>query len=285
MPARYHPLRALTLSLAVALAVLGTSGGLTSLAADGSTVSPAAAAGPAAAAEVVAGVAGPDAASKKRPRTAKRATTRAVSLPAPRAASAAFAFSTVLDGQPVRWDPCAPIRWTANTSRGPAGGLAVLQEAVDRIAQLTGTTWVYAGPSSATPGSGYLPKTSQDAYPPVLLGWTDAAGSDLLAGQPREVLGMTRTGWFGIKRSDGSKVAAIRTAVVALDRTDSLALRGRNSWKALVLHELGHVMGLAHVEDSTQLMAAVLPASADVQAGDVAGLSRVGRGSGCVVVR
>jgi hypothetical protein len=40
-----------------------------------------------------------------------------------------------------------------------------------------------------------------------------------------------------------------------------------------VLHELGHVMGLAHVEDRSQLMAAVLPASADLQAGDVAGLS------------
>jgi hypothetical protein len=44
-------------------------------------------------------------------------------------------------------------------------------------------------------------------------------------------------------------------------------------------------MGLAHVGDSSQLMAAVLPASADLQAGDLAGLSRVGSGAGCVVVR
>jgi hypothetical protein len=273
------------MSVVVALAVLGTPVGLVSLAPDAPSVATSEAAGPAAAAEDVVGQAGPDSALKQRSRTAKRTTTRAVSLPAPRATATAYAFSTVLDGQPVRWDPCAPIRWTANSARGPAGGLTVLQEAVDRIGQLTGTTWVYVGPSGATPASGYLPKASQDEYPPVLLGWTDAAGSDLLAGQPREVLGMTRTGWFGIKRANGSKVAAIRTAVVALDRTDALPLRGRGSWKALVLHELGHVMGLAHVADTSQLMAAVLPASADLQAGDLAGLSRVGSGGGCVVIR
>ena len=153
-----------------------------------------------------------------------------------------------------------------------------------RIAQLTGTTWQYVGPSSTVPTVGYLPKQAQAEYPPVLLGWADAGSSDLLAGQPKAVLGMTRTAWFGVQRPDGSKVAAIRSAVVALDRTDALPLRGSTSWKALVLHELGHVMGLAHVEDRSQLMASVLPASADLQAGDLAGLSRVGSGAGCVVV-
>ena len=240
----------------------------------------------------VAGAAGPAAAGrstkrKKRLRSAQRRTTRAVALtrPAVRPAAAGFAFSTVLDGQPVRWDPCAPIRWTANLVSAPQGGLGVLHESVARIAQLTGTTWEYVGESAATPTSGYLPTRAQDDYAPVLLGWTDAAGSDLLAGQPREVLGMTRTAWFGIQRSDGTKVAAIRTAAVALDRTDSLPLRGRGSWKALVLHELGHVMGLAHTDDRSQLMASVLPAAADLQAGDVAGLGRVGHRNGCVVVR
>jgi hypothetical protein len=265
------------------VAVLGAPAGLAPDA-EATTRSAPTASGQAVADQAVAGEAGPDAGRKRQTRTSKRRTTRTVALPVP-AARSAYAFSTVLDGKAVRWDPCAAIRWTANTSRGPAGGLAVLQESVDRIAQLTGTTWVYVGASSATPSSAYLPTTAKDQYAPVLLGWTDAGDSDLLAGQPRDVLGMTRTAWFGIKRSDGSKIAAIRTAAVALDRTDSLPLRGRGSWKALVLHELGHVMGLAHVEDRSQLMAAVLPASSDLQAGDVAGLSRVGRAAGCVVVR
>jgi hypothetical protein len=269
--------------VAVAVAVLGTPAGLAQ-----SAEAPARSAAVAvehAHGEVLAGEVGPDAATKRRTRTPKRRTKRTVALAAPASSPSAFAFSTVLDGKAVRWDPCAPIRWTANTSRGPADGLAVLKEAVDRIAQLTGTNWEYVGPSSATPTTDYLPRSAQSEYPPVLLGWTDGAASDLLAGQPRDVLGMTRTAWFGIKRSDGTKIAAIRTAAVALDRTDTLPLRGAGSWKALVLHELGHVMGLAHVSDRSQLMAAVLPASSDLQAGDLTGLSRVGRGAGCVVIR
>jgi hypothetical protein len=210
---------------------------------------------------------------------------RATTAPASLATGASYAFSSVLDGKPVRWDPCTPIRWTANTSRGPAGGLDVVKASVARIALLTGTTWQYVGPTTAVPRAGYLPRTARSSYPPVLIGWTDAASSDLLAGQARSVLGMTRTAWFGVQLPDGRKIAATRGAVVALDRTDVLPLRGASSWESVALHELAHAMGLAHVADSTQLMASVLPRSlAGLQAGDLAGLARVGRSAGCVTV-
>lgn len=230
----------------------------------------------------VVGQAGPDAAFKRIGDVRRTAVATAAARTA--TASTSYVFSTLLDGQPVRWDPCTPIRWTANTARGPAGGLEVLQEAVNRVAQVTGTTWQYVGPSTVTATSAYLPTSAQTTYPPVLLGWTDGASSDLLAGQAQSVLGMTRTAWFGIQRADGSKVAATRAAVIALDSADTLPLRGATSWKALALHELGHVMGLGHVGDRTQLMASVLPPVTDLQAGDQAGLVRVGRTAGCVVV-
>jgi hypothetical protein len=265
MPDRLTLLRTVATSVAVALTVLGSPAGLASGAEPASARPP----------EPT-----PSRAATDRPRrsSARRA------LPSGRRPDVALAAPRrrrrlrLLDRprRPARsaGTRALPIRWTANTAQAPAGGLAVLQESVARIAQLTGTTWQYVGPSTSTPTTAYLPKQSQADYPPVLLGWTDGAGSDLLAGQPRSVLGMTRTAWFGVQRPDGSKVAAIRSAVVALDRTDTLPLRGATSWKALVLHELGHVMGLAHVEDRSQLMATVLPASPDVQAGDVAGLTR-----------
>ena len=199
--------------------------------------------------------------------------------------STSYAFGTVLDGKPVRWNPCAPIRWTANVSRGPAGGLDVLKAAVARVAAVSGTTWEYVGTTSTVPSASVLPTRASTSYPPVLLGWADATTSDLLRGQAAGVLGMTRTAWFGVQTPDGRKVAATRAAVVALDRTDRLPLRGAVSWQAVALHELGHAMGLGHVGDRTQLMATVLPRTAsDLQAGDRAGLAALGRAGGCVVV-
>jgi hypothetical protein len=195
-----------------------------------------------------------------------------------------YAFASVLDRRPVRWNPCAPIRWTFNPAGAPRGGFEVLRAAVARVAALSGTTWQYVGPTTTKPTAAVLPRAARPSYPPVVLGWTDSS-SDLLRGQARGVLGMTRTAWFGVQRTDGSKVAAMRAAVVAFDRTDRLPLRGAVSWHAVALHELGHVMGLAHVGDTRQLMATVLPRSAaDLQHGDRLGLLHVGRPAGCVHV-
>ena len=235
----------------------------------------------------VAGTTGPDAAFKRVGQiTRSRTTTPATSANRTdtTTASTSYAFSTMLDGKPVRFDPCAPIRWTANTSRGPAGGLDVLKAAVARVASITGTTWEYVGTTTTAPTGSYLPSRAQSSYPPVLIGWADAGTSDLLAGQASTVLGMTRTAWFGVQMPDGSKIAATRAAVIALDRTDNLPLTGANSWKTVALHEVAHAMGLGHVTDRTQLMASVLPAVTDLQAGDQAGLQRVGRAAGCVTV-
>jgi hypothetical protein len=93
---------------------------------------------------------------------------------------------------------------------------------------------------------------------------------------------MTRTVWFGVDDGMGHRVAATRAAVVALDRTDRLPLRGVQSWSATALHELGHVMGLDHPADTHQLMAATLPNLSTYQVGDNTGLTRVGRAAGCV---
>jgi hypothetical protein len=198
--------------------------------------------------------------------------------------SSSYRFSSILDGAPVRWNPCQAIHWRANVARGPVGGLDVLKAAVAHIAYQTGTTWVYDGVTATAPTTAYLPKTPTNANKPVLIGWTDGTASDLLRGRPAQVLGMTRTVWFGVDDGMGHRAAATRAAVVALDRTDRLPLRGAQSWSATTLHELGHVMGLDHPADPRQLMAATLPNVASYQTGDNTGLTRLGRAAGCVVI-
>lgn len=269
--------RTVVATAALALSALGIVGAVAPALAGATSAAPA---------STVAGTTGPDAAFKRIGAVTRTARTAEATAFAVRAAttSTSYSFSTVLDGQPVRWNPCTTIRWTANVSRGPAGGLDVLKAAVARVAVLTGTSWEFVGTTGTTPAAGYLPTSAQAQYPPVLIGWTDGAASGMLAGQARSVLGMTRTAWFGVQTPDGKKIAATRGAVIALDRTDALPLRGASSWSTVALHELGHAMGLGHVADRTQLMASVLPALTDLQAGDRAGLAKVGRAAGCVVV-
>lgn len=193
-----------------------------------------------------------------------------------------YAFSAVVAGKPVRWNPCATFHWRANVMRAPLGGLDVLKAAVASVAASTGTTWVFDGTTTAAPSSTWLPQSN--VVKPVLIGWTDGTASDLLRYKPAGVLGMTRTVWFGRTTSTGT-VAATRGAVVALDRTDRLPLRGTNSWSAVALHELGHAMGLAHPNDSGELMNAVLPRTlAGLQTGDRKGLYYLGRSQGCITV-
>jgi hypothetical protein len=201
---------------------------------------------------------------------------------APRAGTM-YSFSSMLEGKPVRWNPCTPIHWKFRAPGAPAGGITVVKQAVARVAQATGTSWVFDGTVSTAPSTSWLP-TSTDTIKPVLIGWADAASSDLLRGQARNVLGVTRTAWFGAQQN-GHSLAVIRAAVIALDRTDKLPLNGSVSWKAVALHEISHAMGLDHAGNSRQLMYPVLQAGiADLQSGDLAGLSRVGRAAGCVVV-
>jgi hypothetical protein len=198
--------------------------------------------------------------------------------------ASAYRFSSILDGQPVRWNPCQAIHWKANVARGPVGGLDVLKAAVGHIASVTGTSWVFDGTTATVPSTAYLPTTPSNTNKPVVIGWTDGTASDLLRGKPAQVLGMTRTVWFGVDDGMGHRAAATRAAVVALDRTDHLPLRGTQSWSATALHELGHVMGLDHPADSHQLMAATLPNVSSYQSGDNTGLVRLGRTAGCVVI-
>lgn len=195
--------------------------------------------------------------------------------------STLFRFSSLVAGKPVRWNPCAPIHWKFRTTGAPAGAGRVTMAAVARVAKLTGTRWVFDGVTTATPTSSWLPK-STTSIRPVLIGWTDARHSDLLRNQPRAVLGVTRTAYFGAT-VDGRQVAATKAAVIALDRTDRLPLTGPVSWRTTLLHELGHGMGLNHVSNPSQLMNAVLGRTlTDFGYGDKLGLARVGRSAGCV---
>ncbi len=94
---------------------------------------------------------------------------------------------------------------------------------------------------------------------------------------------MTRVLWTGSYDSTGANRTQIASGVVALNSATRAGTSGAGSWFTYALHELGHAVGLAHVEDASQVMNAVI--GRDVTgfgSGDLAGLGALGRGAGCL---
>jgi hypothetical protein len=77
------------------------------------------------------------------------------------------------------------------------------------------------------------------------------------------------------------------TGSIVLNGADQLdnGFRPGKTWGKVVLHELGHVLGLDHVVDPAQVMHPSLVSSpAAWGAGDLAGLRLLGPDSGCLSV-
>lgn len=192
------------------------------------------------------------------------------------AVGAAYTFSATYSGAPVRYNPCQVVHWRFRTAGAPTSGLTVVKQSIAAIAKATGITFVYDGTSTATPTKGWLPTTATTR--PMLIGWTTPAASDLLRGQLREVLAVTQNAW--VPKSGSGRILA---SVVALDATDRLPITGPKSWRTVVLHELGHAMGLGHARSSASLMNAQLSTTlASLAYNDLVGLAQVGRQAGCL---
>jgi hypothetical protein len=204
------------------------------------------------------------------------AAARTVAAPAPTTStSTSYRFmAEPTPGNPIKWTPCAPVHWAFNPTHAPTGGLRAVQSAVARVAATTGLTFTYDGTSASTPTGSYL--TGAPGRP-LLIGWSTASESSLLAGQPLNLVGMTQSTW----QRDDAGAYHITSGVIAFSNRVVAPTSGANSWYTFALHELGHAVGLAHTGDATQIMhPSVPPTRSDYGSGDLAGLRRLGS-TGC----
>jgi hypothetical protein len=203
-------------------------------------------------------------------------------------ASGIFAFlSSDDDGQPLRFNPCAPVRYTINPDGAPDGALADVHEAFRRAGAETGITFDYVGPTTEAHerigGAGrlsYQPNRYGDAWAPVLVSFATEDDEPVLDGN---VLGYGGATSYWTSSSDPAYV----TGEIVLDRDLALVRPGFGPGMTrgnLVEHELGHVIGLDHVADRSELMyASISGQSPDGYGpGDRVGLSKLGASAGCL---
>jgi hypothetical protein len=164
------------------------------------------------------------------------------------------------NGQPVGWKPCTTIPVTANRAGAPAGADfdAALGSALEKLTAATGITWQLTSGAPARPADHTNPPfVAGGVTVTYATGWADGNGA--------VGYGALQYSWTG----ETERAHITKGAVVLRP--------GATSWttamvETLLLHELGHVAGLGHVDHRDEVMYPTMNGLTDYGSGDRYGL-------------
>jgi hypothetical protein len=204
-------------------------------------------------------------------------------LPPASSGSTAYVLQTSPDpGQPfVAYDPCRPVHYVVRPDNSPPGTDRLIEEAVSVVSAASGLQFVYDGTTDEGPSETrdtYQPERYGKKWAPVLITWSTPEEAPELAGK------VAGTGGSASVQISGEPYVSV-TGQVTLDApalAETLVRPdGPPLVRAIIMHELAHVLGLDHVDDPTQLMHEENTGQFDFGDGDRAGLALLGTGA-CV---
>ena len=172
--------------------------------------------------------------------------------------------------EPVSFNPCRPIEYVVNPIGAPPGYGALVADSVAVISAATGFRFDDEGTTDLRP----LADRGAPAYDrsPVVIGWATPEEEPRLAGDVAGVGGST-----AVARE--SSYFTYVTGGIARDRDvfrDFVDRDNPEGARAILVHELAHVVGLAHVDDPAELMYAENTGRTELGPGDREGLARLG---------
>lgn len=220
-------------------------------------------------------------AAGERPTPAAAVSDQPLGRPAtPPRAGESYRFVATQPGssEPVAYDPCRTISVVVNERHMPPAANGLVSEALAEVTSITGLQFDVEGTTDevpAQPREPFQPDRYGDRWAPVLIAWSDADEHRGVAGNVAGVGGSQAT-------MVSPTTSVFVTGIVVLDGEDlGRGLEQGNGWdaaKAVVLHELGHLVGLAHVREPGELMSSRNDGLTRFGPGDLNGLARLGRG-------
>ncbi|HVL92339.1 MAG TPA: hypothetical protein VM264_03250 [Acidimicrobiales bacterium] len=192
---------------------------------------------------------------------------------------ASYAFAAERAGcQPVRWNPCAPVPYVVNPAGGPPNALALARAAAEQAARASGLDLRFSGVTDE-PVLAQRPLVQSrygNRFAPLLIAWAPPAEIGEAAGFGGIVTVRGRTA--PVQVVSGFAYVARQLGRPGQTNGDALQI-------GVLLHELGHALGLDHADETLQVMNSVGDAGRPITSyldGDLAGLDRVGRRAGCL---
>lgn len=156
-------------------------------------------------------------------------------------------------GMPVTYDRCEPVRYQINTAGAKPGWVADVVAAFDIVAAATGLTFQRLADTSEAPGSlSSRPAIAPDGKKnPVLVAFPTREMAPELDGAL--AIGGSKSMWS----SDGPTIdpQVFYTGITYFDRDrDTPAGFGMGGFGPIALHEIGHLLGLGHVDNVSEIM-------------------------------
>lgn len=191
---------------------------------------------------------------------------------APVGSAQSYSLLSEQAGRAAHWNYCKPIKYLINPTGLSAQARGDLDAALVKVAAASGLRFEYAGETATQPfvTRDWYSTFSPDEQTLVVAGLT----SDQLPSLRGWVAGIGGSTWI----DDGASEPRYFAAGLAIDTEENLTpgfvARGMG---VLLLHEFGHVVGLGHVNDPTQIMNPAMTSEGptDYQAGDLAGLAKL----------
>jgi hypothetical protein len=203
-------------------------------------------------------------------------TGRAVSLTVTRKGlgpNTSYAFEDSYGGHPAAWNPCHTIGFQVNVANAPQNAVDDVKETLRRISLAGGLRFRYDGTTHV------IPNPAAPQREDLVVAW-----------RPRNsepIFQSGAVGFGGYNQAiyrNGREVILKGFAILDADFTMTPGFGAGLAEGQLLMHELGHAMGLNHVGGNYQIMRPVLDnylPAAMYGAGDITGLKKLGKSQGC----